>query len=165
MRTSTILFPILASLFLGCGGRESETPVDSGPPQDVKYRVITNPQFGKPYLGKPVKTVGYFLTMPPAIGMMGKYKTDWTRLVFSEASPGDDGAYACQSGGGGNLAAMTPGGAGVVAPTSVGQEFLSAKTGSVYELVGVLREDKDITPPYPMYFFEVSTVKLLAACK
>ena len=155
------------SFLAACGGREAESPVAAGPPQDVKYKVITTPQFAKPYVGKPVRTVAAFQMMPPQIGFQGKYASGWVSATFGDAEPGANNEYSCQMGGGAvpNLAMMGAGGVSIMAPTDVGQEFLSAKTGSVYELVGVLQENKSTYAGYSQMFFEVSSVKVLAACK
>lgn len=155
------------SFLAACGGREAESPVAAGPPQDVRYKALTTPQFAKSYIDKPVRTAGAFLMMPPQMGLQGKYSSGWVSLTFSDAEPGANNEYTCQMGGGmaPNLAMMGAGGVSTMAPTDVGQEFLSAKTGSVYELVGVLRENKTTHGGYSQMFFEISSAKVLAVCK
>jgi len=157
-----------ALLLAACGGREAESPVPSGPPQDVKYKVLATTQFSKPYVGKLVRTSVMFLMMPPQVGFRGKYADGWVGVSFSDVEPDPSGQYACQAGGVGATPDLNRmmGGVSVMVPTASGQEFLSAKTGSVYEIIGVLKEDSTTYGGvYTVQTFEVQSFRALAPCK
>lgn len=156
----------LAGMTLGAcgGGNGPSSPSADVAPVDVKMNRLGSPEFATPYIDKRVRTYGVFMMINSGPAFQhGKYRSGWTGASFSMGETGDDGKPKC----GGPVAQPNPGmpnmnammgGVGVFAPTALGQEWLDAKSGGIYEIVGVLRKDTFLPG---LFTLEVESMKLL----
>lgn len=143
------------------GSSRPTVPKDLAP-VDVKFAHLLNAEFGKSYVGKRVRTnAGLYQMFDSMMGMDAKYQSGWVRAIMLAASPTAEKTDCDWS----KVATL---GLSIVAPTPVGVAWADAKSGTAYEIIGVVYEAESSSAisgaSAANLILEVESLKVIGQC-